>query len=110
MIPPRFTLPLLWQPIPVLQMWQEFNHHSKKFKTAMKSAETDFIDGACSSWYIESHLMIPVKLPALPRGHLWENQAELRRSQPGFALRAAPRSPAAIPPVLSAQGILTKAS
>ncbi|MFH1122205.1 MAG: hypothetical protein V1758_00940, partial [Pseudomonadota bacterium] len=54
-------------------------------------------------------------------GHLWQSQAELRRSQPGFALRATPRSPVAIPvgtkplakadpPRAPARGILAKAS
>ncbi|MBU2499395.1 MAG: hypothetical protein KKE57_10875, partial [Proteobacteria bacterium] len=35
--------------------------------------------------------------PRFRAGHLWQSQAELRRSQPGFALRATPRSPVAIP-------------
>ena len=51
-----------------------------------------------------------VKLPALPRGASVAKPSGAAPKPPDFALRAAPRSPLAIPPRASARGILAKAS
>jgi len=51
-----------------------------------------------------------VKLSVLPRGTSVARPSETAPEPPDFALRASPRSPLAIPPRASAQGILAKAS
>jgi len=51
-----------------------------------------------------------VKLSGQKPGHLWQSLAEVRRSQPDFALRATSRSPSAIPPRAFARGGMAKAN
>ena len=51
-----------------------------------------------------------VKLPAPPRGVSVAKPSETAPKPPDFALRAAPRSPLAIPSRASARGTLAKAS
>jgi len=51
-----------------------------------------------------------VKNPVLPHGASVSNPSGTAPKQPGFALRAPPRSPVAIPPRASARGVPAKAS